>query len=94
MIYAGFPFVVILRTYCQGIALVEKRTPALAFSAPLRIGAIWLTLVMGPSLAITGATLGVAALFAGFFVEAVAIWGTVIGWRLLAPTGGYPQTAA
>jgi hypothetical protein len=78
-IFSFFSFVVAARAYLHGIGLVERRTRAMVLSAPARLAAIFLTLVGLPLLGIQGATLGVAALFAGFCVETVAVWWGVRG---------------
>lgn len=82
MLYAFFSPIVIVRAYYQGTALIEKRTHIMAACAPFRFGAIWLTLITLPIFAIQGATLGVAALTAGFFIEAICLWWGVRGRRL------------
>ena len=74
MLFTFFPLTVALRGYFQGIALLERRTTALAPSAPARIGAILAMLMFVPETWMTGATRGVAALFSGFFVEAIVVW--------------------
>lgn len=83
MIFAGFPAVVTLRAYAQGIAFIEKRTHILALGAPPRLAATWLALMILPYFSIEGAALGVAALFAGFFVEAPTLWWGVRGHQWL-----------
>ncbi len=77
-----FSVVVAIRAYYHGIGLVEHRTAALAPSAPLRLTAIWLTLLALPSFQITGATLGVVALLSGFVAETTTVWWGVRGQRL------------
>jgi hypothetical protein len=61
------------------VALVERRTQDLAASAPVRMASIVATLVVLPWVGVTGATLGVAALLAGFSGELVAVWWGVRG---------------
>ncbi len=73
-LFAGFSVVVTARAYYHGVALVERRTQALAPSAPVRMLSIVATLLALPWLGITGATLGVAALLAGFAGELAAVW--------------------
>lgn len=76
VIFAFFPLVVMVRAYFHGVGLVEHRTQALAPSAPSRIAAVLVALLVLPALGVEGATLGVAALLAGFFMEAVVVrWG-------------------
>ena len=91
-IYTAYTVAVAVRAYYQGVALLERRTPALAPSAPARLAAIWLSLLILPFFGVTGATFGILALFNGFAIEAVAVWWGVRGYRYLAalkeqPTG-------
>ena len=79
LIFSLFSLVVTTRAYYHGIGLVERRTQAMAPSAPARIGAILLALVSLPYLGVTGATLGIAALFSGFVAETTAVWWGVRG---------------
>lgn len=83
-IFTIFSFVVPLRAYAQGIALVEKRTHIIIYCALPRLAAVWLTLVTLPYVGLFGATLGIAALAAGFAAEAVALWWGAVGYRWLA----------
>tara|TARA_Y100000588_G_scaffold254222_1_gene268761 strand:- start:58 stop:1323 length:1266 start_codon:yes stop_codon:yes gene_type:complete len=83
ILLAFFPFVVSLRAYSNGVALVERRTAALAPSAPLRIGVIALALWGLQIVDIHGATRGIAALLCGFVMEAAAMWWWVIGVKLV-----------
>lgn len=78
-LFTAFSVVVAIRAYYHGLGLVERRTAALAPSAPLRLAAIWSTLVVLPFFAVSGATLGVAALFSGFLAEAITVWWGVRG---------------
>lgn len=83
-LFAGFSVSVMTRAYYHGVGLVERRTKALAPSAPARISAIVLALILLPLVGVTGATLGIAALLAGFVVEAIVVWWGVRGrllWR-------------
>lgn len=83
-LFAGFSVAVTARAYFHGIGLAERRTQALAPSAPARITAIVSTLILLPLVGVTGATLGVAALLAGFLIEALVVWWGVRGrllWR-------------
>ncbi|MCB0116952.1 MAG: hypothetical protein KDD84_22790, partial [Caldilineaceae bacterium] len=94
-LYAFFAFVVTIRAYLHGISLLEHRTRALAPSAPARVLAILLLLIGLPVAGIHGATLGVAALFGGFFAETVAVWWGVRGKALFgARFRGQPLSAA
>ncbi len=80
-IFAAYSVVVAIRAYYHGIALLERRTTALAPSAPARLAAVWLSLLVLPFLGITGATMGIAALFSGFAMEAVTVWWGLRGYR-------------
>jgi hypothetical protein len=86
-LFSLFSGVVTARAYYHGIALVERRTPALAPSAPARLMAIIATLAALPWVGVTGATLGVAALFGGFAVEAATVWWGVRGRGWLQARG-------
>ncbi len=78
-LFAGFSVGVSVRAYYQGIGIVERRTSALAPSAPARLAAIVLTLIILPLFGVDGATMGVAALLAGFAIEALVVWWGVRG---------------
>jgi hypothetical protein len=78
-LFAGFSIVVTVRAYYHGIGIVERRTGALAPSAPARIAAIVITLIILPWFNASGATMGVAALLAGFAIEALVVWWGVRG---------------
>jgi progressive ankylosis protein len=82
-LFAGFSIAVAVRAYYQGIGIVERRTSALAPSAPARLAAIVLCLVILSWLGVNGATMGVAALLVGFGVEAVMVWWGVRGHQWL-----------
>ncbi len=84
-VFVCFSAVVAVRAYYHGLALIERRTPALAPSAPMRLAAIWLTLLLLPLFQISGATLGVIALLNGFIGETATVWWSVRGRRLLTP---------
>ena len=81
-ILAFFPLVVMVRAYVNGVSLVERRTRALAPSAPLRIGIIIAVLAALQGTEMHGATRGITALLSGFVVEALAMWWGVIGIKL------------
>lgn len=78
-LFTLFSFAVTSRAYYHGIGLAERRTQALAPSAPTRLLAILTTLTVLPWLGIYGATLGVAALLSGFSGEALMVWWGVRG---------------
>ena len=82
-LFAGFSVAVTVRAYYHGIGIVERRTGALAPSAPARIAAIVVTLIVLPWFGVDGATMGVAALLAGFAVEALVVWWGVRGYDAL-----------
>lgn len=82
-LFAGFSIAVTVRAYYHGIGIVERRTGALAPSAPARLAAIVITLIVLPWFGVDGATMGVAALLAGFAVEALVVWWGVRGHQWL-----------
>ncbi|MEZ4863573.1 MAG: hypothetical protein R3C14_19795 [Caldilineaceae bacterium] len=90
LIFGAYSPAVAVRAYYQGVALLERRTAALAPSAPARLGIIWLGLLILPLLGITGATMGVTALCLGFVVEATTVWWGVRGYRQIL---GWKQPA-
>ena len=73
-LFSFFPLAVTLRAYFHGVGLLERRTKAMAPSAPARIGAIVVMLLIFSGQGIHGATLGVGALLSGFVCEAVTVW--------------------
>ncbi len=73
MLFAAYSPVVAVRSYLQGIGLVERRTSVMMPSAPTRLLAIIGALLFLPVLNISGALLGVAALLCGFVVEALTL---------------------
>jgi hypothetical protein len=85
VLFSFFPLAVAPRGYLQGIALRERRTAAMAPSAPARIGAILAILLFVPLAWLDGATLGVAALLNGFIIEAVVMWWFVHARRPVLP---------
>lgn len=90
-VFSFFPLPVALRSYFNGIALVQHRTRALAPSAPARIGSIFLGLLLFSHWQWSGATMGVAALLCGFVVETTGVWlGVRIWptWRSARPNKG------
>jgi hypothetical protein len=74
VIFSFFPLVVMARAYLHGVGLFERRTQAMAPSAPGRVMAVLVALVILPALGVYGATRGVAALLFGFMVETVVVW--------------------
>ena len=78
-IYLFFPFAVTNRAYLQSIAFFERRTQVMAVTAPMRIIAILVALLLLPQFGVQGAARGVAALLAGFSAETVTIWWLLLG---------------
>jgi hypothetical protein len=74
MVFSFFPLVVMFRAYLHGIGIQEHRTQAMAPSAPSRILAISVALVLLPLVGVQGATRGVVALLCGFVVETLVLW--------------------
>jgi progressive ankylosis protein len=79
-VFSFFPLAVALRSYFNGVALVQHRTRALAPSAPARIISIFIALLIFSQWQWAGATMGVAALLCGFVVEALSVWLGVRIW--------------
>ena len=80
IIFSFFPLAVCLRSYLNGVALVQHRTKALAPSAPARVGAIFIALLVFSTAGWSGAAMGIAALLCGFVVELLAVWIGVRVW--------------
>ena len=78
-IYSIFPFVVVHRAYFHSIVFMERRTLSMAVTAPMRVGAIFVALLILPLFGVQGAARGVAALLAGFSAETVTIWWLILG---------------
>lgn len=79
MIFTFFPLAVTIRAYFHGIGLIERRTKAMAPSAPSRIAAILAALIILPLFGVHGAMRGVAALYSGFVFETLVVWWGVRG---------------
>ncbi len=79
LIFSSYSLIVAARAYFHGIGLRERRTQAMAPSAIARVIAILVALVVLPLFGVYGATLGIAALTAGFMAETVAVWWGVQG---------------
>lgn len=79
-LFTLWPPAVAIRSYCQGMALCERRTEALAPAGPLRVVAIATTLqlfttldgTLPPSMMPRASMVGTIALCAGFWSEALA----------------------
>ena len=79
-IFSFFPLVVAVRAHFHGMALLHRRTAALAPSAPARLASIGLGLLLLAPLGLEGAQLGVAALLCGFVLEAVVVAAAINHW--------------
>ncbi len=73
MLFAAYSPVVAVRSYMHGIGLVERRTSAMMPSAPVRLLAIMIALVVLPVWGLYGALLGVATLLCGFAMETLIL---------------------
>jgi hypothetical protein len=73
-LFSFFPLAVMIRAHYHGVGLLERRTKAMAPSAPARIGAIVVVLLIFSGTDIHGATLGIGALLCGFVCEATTVW--------------------
>lgn len=73
-LFVAFSPVVAFRAWLHGLAYLKRRTRAMAPSGPFRLVAILLALVLLPLAGLHGATLGVAALLAGFTAETATVW--------------------
>ncbi|MBL7199228.1 MAG: hypothetical protein ISS56_03675 [Anaerolineae bacterium] len=80
-VFTFFPLTVMVRAYLHGIGLLEHRTKALAPSAPARIAAILIALVILSAFPMHGATRAILALFCGFAAEMLVVWRSVQGGR-------------
>ena len=83
VVFSFFPLVVMMRAYLHGVGLFEHRTQVMAPSAPSRVAAILVALILLPVLGIHGATRGVAALLCGFMVETLIVWWGIRGRTLI-----------
>jgi len=73
-IFVIFSPVVAFRAWLHGLAYWKRRTRVMAPSGPARLAAILLALLVLPLFGLHGATLGVAALLAGFTGETAMVW--------------------
>lgn len=73
-LFVAFSPVVAFRAWLHGVAYWKRRTRVMAPSGPMRLAAILLALVLLPLAGLHGATLGVAALLAGFTGETLTVW--------------------
>jgi hypothetical protein len=74
VVFSFFPLTVMARAYLHGVGLLERRTQVMAPSAPARVVAVLVALILLPALGVHGATRGVTALLCGFVVETVVVW--------------------
>jgi hypothetical protein len=74
LIFSFFPIPVAIRDFLHGVGLLTQRTRAMAPSAPARILAILVALLLLPVAGLEGANLGVAALLTGFITETAVVW--------------------
>ncbi len=73
ILFTFLPLVVAIRSYFHGIALEARQTKYLAPSGPSRIIAILLVLILLPYTGLSGAEIGVIALFCGFVFETLTV---------------------
>jgi hypothetical protein len=73
-LFVAFSPVVAFRAWLHGLAYWKRQTRAMAPSGPVRLLAILAALVLLPLAGLHGATLGVAALLAGFSAETATVW--------------------
>jgi len=73
-IFVAFSPVVAFRAWLHGLAYWKRRTRVMAPSGPMRLLAILTALLLLPLAGLHGATLGVAALLAGFSAETATVW--------------------
>jgi hypothetical protein len=88
-VFTFFPLTVMVRAYLHGIGLLEHRTKSLAPSAPARVLAILIALIVLSAFRMHGATRAISALFCGFAAEAAVVLWSVQGRRY-----GHRQTLA
>lgn len=93
-IFSFYSFAVMIRAVLHGIGLVERRTGAMAASAPVRLAAIAIALVLLPMFGVHGAPRGIGALLAGFVMETVAVWWGVRGRQSFLPAAPSASAAS
>ena len=84
MIFAAYSPVVAVRSWMQGVTLVERRTLAVTPSVMARMAAIVVSVLLLPSVGLTGAVLGISTLLTGFIAEAVTLVAILRGPQLLS----------
>lgn len=83
MIFAAFSPIVAVRSWMQGLTLVERRTLAVTPSVAARMSAIVVSVLVLPSFGLAGAVLGIATLLTGFTAEAATLVAILRGPQLL-----------
>ena len=83
MIFATFSPIVAVRSWMQGLTLVERRTLAVTPSVAARMSAIVVSVLVLPSFGFAGAVLGITTLLTGFTAEAVTLVAILRGPQLL-----------
>ena len=83
MVFAAFSPIVAVRSWMQGLTLVERRTLAVTPSVIARMSAIVVSVLLLPSVGFTGAVLGISTLLTGFIAEAVTLVAILRGPQLL-----------
>jgi len=73
-LFVVFSPIVAFRAWLHGLAYWKRRTRVMAPSGPVRLVAILTALLLLPLMGLHGATLGVAALLAGFSAETATVW--------------------
>ena len=84
MIFAAFSPVVAVRSWMQGLTLVERRTLAVTPSVIARMSAIVGSVLLLPAVGLTGAILGISTLLTGFMAEALTLVAILRGPQLLS----------
>ena len=74
IIFSFFPLAVAPRSYLHGIGMAQRRTGAMAPSAPARFFTHLIVMVLLIPVSWPGATEAMVALFLGFVVEALVVW--------------------
>ena len=83
MIFAAYSPIVAVRSWMQGLTLVERRTLVVTPSVIARMAAIVVSVLLLPSVGFTGAVLGISTLLTGFIAEAVTLVAILRGPQLL-----------
>ena len=83
MIFAAYSPVVAVRSWMQGLTLVERRTLVVTPSVIARMAAIVVSVLLLPSFGFIGAVLGISTLLTGFIAEALTLVAILRGPQLL-----------